>query len=136
MPHDKPISGLLLLEAAIAGVPATFLLAVYGPWAAIVATGEWHDSAWFAAAVSGLALAGPVALVQYWVLAVRTAKGKRHRLGHAFWLSVFSGVVVASFLLLIAWPVGVACVLPGLAAFHFVQVQRSLKSTSASRSAA
>jgi hypothetical protein len=129
-------SGMLLLEAALAGVPATFLLAVYGQWAVLVAFGEWGDSKLFAVAVMALALGGAVALWQYWILAIRTAKAILHPIGPVFWLSVAAAAVTSVFLLAVAWPLGLAAVLPGFAAWHFMRIQRALSSSSPQSSVA
>jgi hypothetical protein len=133
---DSHLSRIVILEATIAGAPPTFLLGIYGPWAALVAAGEWGDSKLFALAVLSLAASGVFGLSQYWLLAVRTAKGLVHPLGIAFWLAAASAAATAIFLLAVAWPIGLAAILPGIATLHFLSIQRALKRKEACGNAA
>ena len=118
------LSGLLLLEALICGVPATFLAAVCLPWAAIVALGEFRDSPVFAAANAAMLGCCVVALAQYWHLAISTMNSRPYRFGRAFIAGALCGASAGLVLLVFLPPLALVALLAAASAVHFASLQR------------
>nr|WP_316643381.1 hypothetical protein [uncultured Roseateles sp.] len=117
------LSGLLLLEALVCGIPATFLAVVYLPWAAIVAIGQYQDSPAFAAANAAMLGCCVVALAQYWHLAICTMNSRPYRFGRAFFAGALCGASAGLVLLVFLPPLALVALLAAASAVHFARLQ-------------
>lgn len=118
------LSGLLLLEALICGIPATFLAVMYLPWAAIVALGEFRSAPGFAGANGALLVAGLFALSHYWWLAIATCTGRRYQFGVGYYAAACCALAVAAVLVVMLPPMSVVAFLAAAAVIHFTKLQR------------
>lgn len=120
----ESLSGLLLLEALICGIPATFLAVVYLPWAAIVAFGEFRTAPGFAGANGALLVAGLFALSHYWWLAIATCTGRRYQFGAGYYAAACCALAVTALLVFLLPPMSFVAFLAAVAVIHFTKLQR------------
>lgn len=121
----RNLSAILLLEAAIAGVPASFFIGFYFPLAVVFSVFQEPTNSAISMSTLGLiACAGVFALCQYWLLAIRTAKSQPHPLGLAFWSAAAVSAPIVLVLVYAGWWIGLVAILPVAAACHFVRLQK------------
>lgn len=121
----EPLSGLLLLEAIICGIPATFLAAIYLPWAAISALGEFRSDPSFASAIGAILLASLFSLSHYWWLAIATCTGRRYQFGLGYYTAACCALGVAVALVVMLPPISIVALLAAAAVIHFTTIQRN-----------
>ncbi|HCY15391.1 MAG: hypothetical protein A2Z93_03360 [Curvibacter sp. GWA2_64_110] len=118
------LSGVLLLEAFIFGLPATFLAVVYLPLAAIVTVKEFQILPGFAGLNGALFVASLFALSHYWWLAIATCTGRRYRFGIGYYVAAACALALTVFLIVILPPMSVVAFLAAAAVIHFTSLQR------------